>query len=813
MKKPTKKIAGARWISATTGLVELGRDWKKPDVPPLFSTVDNKLLTGLERASPYIYARRSGYFIENGLIHFMVFPSRFPNFELGERNLYVAGDFSNWGDAIGQNKWELSPSDWKGQVCFELQIPSHLCFDRKWVQFKFITSDGQWLDTPADAPNAAYDSHGHRNFRILPHQTGQHIFSFTRTRLEGFDGGGGVLWSEEGYEEMEPLVQGGYFLKAGTKLALGSIAEGNQTIFRLFAPRATRAQVSYYKDSGNTGDREILEMNRVDATTWEAVAPLNLHGWRYHFNIADTHGQKFTGIDAGIDILDPYALAAVGPSGPGIVWDRSLIEHPIETFNPPAREDIVIMEAHVRDLTTYASVDIDERERLGFSGLRKWVESEDFYVKSLGVNALELQPVQQYDVGDPSVYQWGYMPVNYFAPHAGYSLNSERGSQIREFQDLVAACHRRGLAVILDVVYNHTGEPNHLGHIDKQYFFEIDTKGEFFNWSGTGNTLRADSPMARRLIVESLTHFMEIYGVDGFRFDLAELIGLDALREIETALKKVRPSVILIAEPWSFRGHIGPRLKSTGYSSWNDGYRDFMRQYLTGRGDAKGLQYYLAGSPDHWTEWPAQTVNYVESHDDRCWLDDITENKDHNGANPTLLDRRRTHLMIAVLMSSLGIPMISAGQDMLRSKQGVRNTYLRGELNAIDYGRTHRYSGTHEYFRRWIQFRLSEKGRAFRLSKAASSDYFRFFQLDDSSAVAALFNADGGAGKGSGQLLFAVNPHEKEVSIEVAEIDLALWTQIADSERFDERGLETALYHIDGKTLKIPAMSCGLWVE
>ncbi len=811
MKKPPKKIAAARWISASSGLVELSKDWKREDLPPLFSTLDGTPLKDMRRASPQFFAERSGYYIEEGMITFVVYPGHYPNFELENRALYVAGDFNQWGNAIGQKSWKLKPGEREGRECLELNVPGNRCYERKWVQFKFITNDGQWLEVPADAPNVGYDAHGHRNFRIHPHQTGRHIFTFSRSRLDSFDGEGVILWKEEGYEEEAALLQGDYFLNARTDLTLGTMAEKNQTIFRLFASRATGASVSFYKDLQNSGGKQILEMKRVEATTWEADFPLNLHGYYYHFNLEDDHHQEHTGIDPEIDILDPYALAAVGPGGPGIVWDRSLIEPLPDNFTPPAMEDLVIMEAHVRDLAAKAPTPLEDCERLGFSGFGKWVESEEFYIKSLGINAVELQPVQQYDVGDAEFYQWGYMPVNFFAPHGGYSLVPERGSQIREFQDLVAACHRRGLAVIMDVVYNHTGEPNHLGHIDKHYFFELDPQGNFFNWSGTGNTLRCSSPMAQRLIIESLIHFMIVYGVDGFRFDLAELVGLDVLKEIERALKKVRPSVILIAEPWSYRGHIAQKLKSTGYSSWNDGYRDFMRQYLRGHGDVEGIQYYLAGSTGHLTVFPAQTINYVESHDDRCWLDDITENPGHNGAEPTFLDRRRTHLMIAVLMSSLGIPMISAGQDMLRSKQGVHNTYLRGDLNALDYSRIYRFSGTHQYFRDWIFFRLSEKGRVFRPTGAPSRKYMRFYSAAGSTALAALYNSD--CSIGQGRILFAVNPHLEEVSIKIEGIKVKRWKQVADHERFEEAGLKSALFPFQRGTLIMPAMSCGLWIE
>ena len=148
------------------------------------------------------------------------------------------------------------------------------------------------------------------------------------------------------------------------------------------------------------------------------------------------------------------------------------------------------------------------------------------------------------------------------------------------------AFHEAGIAVIMDVVYN-VGEPNHLLFIDKYYYFNLDDSNDLMNWSGCGNDLRCDTPMGRRLIIDSLKHLVQAFGVDGFRFDLAELIGVDVLREIETELKKVKPEIIMIAEPWSFRGHIQDALKASGYASWNDGFREGMVKYVRGAGNQR----------------------------------------------------------------------------------------------------------------------------------------------------------------------------------------------------------------------------------
>ena len=583
------------------------------------------------------------------------------------------------------------------------------------------------------------------------------------------------------------------------------------TAFRLFAPRASRVTLVLFRHL-DAPEPTSLVLDRLDDGVWETHHPADLHGWYYYYQVEGRSRGPSTHFNRDFRVLDPYALAAVGPAGPGIVWDPRRIKRPAPGFVPPPWHDLVILEAHVRDLIRRTPLELDEEERRGFAGLSKWLERQGCYLKSLGVNAVELQPIQEFgDSYDKGPYHWGYMPTNFFAPESSYAQVPECGSQIEELQELVAAFHRHGIAVLLDVVYNHVGEPNHLLHIDKAYYFRLDEAGNLTNWSGCGNDLRCETPMGRRLIIDSLVHLVETYDVDGFRFDLAELIGTEVLREVETALKRVKPSIVLIAEPWSFRGHNALELKSTGFASWNDGYRDFLRDYVLGQGNQEGLRYFINGSLGHLTAWPAQSVNYVESHDGLCWIDRITENPNHQGAYPTPNDRRRTHLMVAILMCSLGIPMLAAGQDFFRSKHGSHDSYRGGDVNAIDYQRLIAFSGSHEYFRRWIRFRLSEPGRLFRLDAPPGDGFLRFFGAEHGSALAALFNAD--HSRGPGRLLFAVNPHHEPVHIGLGDLRLAHWKQIADHERFDAAGLECALLPIAHRRIELPPLTCGLWQE
>ncbi|MEM9227052.1 MAG: alpha-amylase family glycosyl hydrolase, partial [Verrucomicrobiota bacterium] len=671
--------------------------------------------------------------------------------------------------------------------------------------------EGEWQMTPLEAPNREVEGDGTHPFLLEPRRTGRHVFIFQPTEKHPILGHEKLVWQDKKTTQECDIAFGHLLMARGTDRRLGVFMESGHTIFRLFAPRATRVAVTFYDDLEATA-AETHDLIRVNDDIWERVYHENLHGWYYHYTVEGEDNGNFSHFDPEFKILDPYALAAVSRLGPGIIFDPDKLPQTHTPHLPPAWHDLVIMETHVRDLVAYAELEMTPEERDGFSGVAKWLRSGDCYLKDIGVNAIELQPVQENDTRSPEEYHWGYMTCNYFAPESSYATEPEKATQIAEFRDMVDAFHEQGLAVILDVVYNHVGEPAHLLFIDKLYYFETTHKGDLMNWSGCGNDFKAHTPMGRRLIIDSLIHLIKTYDVDGFRFDLAELIGVDVLREVEHALKQVKPSLILIAEPWSFRGHIAQALRHTGYASWNDGYRQFIAKYVKGAANRDQFRYFISGSPHYFAMWPAQTVNYAASHDDRCWLDKITENADHNGYWPTTTDRRRTHIMCAILMSSLGIPMLANGVDFLRTKQGVNNTYQRGDLNALDYGRLRQFPGTHDYFRAWIAFRMSEQGCLFRLDGRQSDGYLKFFEEGDTSAIGVLYNAD----KSSAcrhQLLLAVNPHDYDFWLPVPELHPADWQQLADHERFAPQGLPGPTFKWQDGYLVLQSLSCGLWMR
>ena len=822
MAESPHRIVRAWLESLTTGVVELDRDWTSK-VPPRFTLgAQCPSPAGLSADTGLMAACSYRYFVNGvGEMVFALTPERGSAIDLTRDTLYVAGDFNGWQEAVGNESWRLRPEELDGEHVLMWRGAAARFLEPAGQRFKFVTGEYHWLSLPDNVPNGVRDRDGNMNRVIDPARTGRHLWRFSLAQPLDLAEALTVAWagtSEATAEVGVPLVPGVFFHELKTDLPLGALVREDETVFRLFAPRARGVTLSLRDALGEQSEiQEFPLVRRPDADgaagVWEVALGRNLHGWFYWYAVDGvlTGPGKF---EPKMRVLDPYALATVHHDGPGVVLDRAWVGQGDRSFKTPAWHDLIIAEAHVRDLAANAPVKALPGERRGFTGLRKWVESPDFYLHHLGVNCVELQPVQACDNVVVEDYHWGYMTNNYFAPEIGYALAPEAASGVRELQELIAAFHRRGMAVLLDVVYNHVGVPAHLMFIDRLYYFEQDAAGNLANFSGCGNDLRARSAMSKRLIIDSCVYLIEAFGVDGFRFDLAELIGADVLRDIEVALKRVKSDVILIAEPWSFRGHIAGALRDTGWASWNDGYRDFVRDYVRGGGTAERMEYFLRGSPWYFAKWPAQTVNYTESHDDRAWIDMITENENANGFIPTANDRRRTHLMAALLFMSLGIPMLAAGQDFLRSKHGVNNTYLRGDLNALDYRRLYRHLGTHAYFADWIAFRRSGTGRLLRQGAMPSEGFFRFFRASGSPAFAVIYNADGS--QGAERLLFAVNPTLGDVTIPVgagvAGAVAGAWEQLADHERFFASEGHGAKQPVEPE-LFVPALGCALWLS
>ncbi|MDR2677583.1 MAG: hypothetical protein LBB26_03410 [Puniceicoccales bacterium] len=578
---------------------------------------------------------------------------------------------------------------------------------------------------------------------------------------------------------------------------LGAFPSSLETLFCVFAPNARELFIRHGPQLEN-----FLPAREVKEGLWEAQVDQNLDGIPYVIQIVPK--DEFSILRENYThILDPYALAALSARGPGIVVDRSRLPQPIAHREPIPMEDLVILEGHLRDLLGLCT---EKYDRPTYATFHRWLSDRQSYLGQLGINALELQPLQEFDSLEDVEYHWGYMPVNYFAPTRAYATDKTIGSQIADLATVVQACHGMGIQFILDVVYNHVGEPNHLRMLGGDYFFRTNGDGTLTNFSGCGNDLRTEAAMARRLILDSLKYLVQTYDIDGFRFDLAELIDMETLKCIERELRAIKKGIYLIAEPWSFRGHSALNLKPTTWSYWNDDFRDSVRRYVLDTGNRDALRYFLSGCTSHLTRVPTQSINYTASHDDRVWIDGITETYLQDGRYPRPNDLQRTQLMFAILFMSLGVPMLSEGQDFLRSKGGACNTYKDGERNRLFPERLEQFQQLHAYVSQWIRFRLSPAGKLLRQKEAPADGFFRFFQTDDSeSALATLYNAD--SSQGPRQLFFLINPDLHTVHFPLPDVSLGSFRLVADGHQFYEKNSLQRL----SDPHSLGPLSCQVW--
>ena len=801
-------INEAYWIAPTTGFVLLNENWHDEHMPPLQLASYTHKLTKLCRADPSYFGAFSGYHQEGNYMCFTVNYKNVKHLQPEEKGIFLAGDFNGWDEARGNPVWQLSLSGDQRANTYTLCIEAEKVVKDQPVRFKFVTGDAFWLEVHSLAPNMIFDSDGLTNYELHPKRTGKHCFLFDVDDPNAIADAHQIVWHGDP-PVIAPIRPGLFFYELRMQCIPGAVVQNSETVFHTFAPRAKSVQVEYFWElNSDEQSHQFVPMKRLDETCWEARVNENLHGAYYYLRV-DGPVYPDAHFEPGMQLLDPYALATVSHAGPGIIWDARKLPTPPEALHePPPWEDLVIVEAHVRDLLAQSAYSISTDEKLGFTGMTKWLKRKSNYLNKTGANCVELQPVQQFDSHNKEEYHWGYMTTNFFSPCAWYALDPEKGSQLQEFRELVDTLHEEGFSVIIDVVYNHVGNPPFLLFLDKAYYFEVDHNGELINWSGCGNTTRASAAMMKRLIIDSLIHYVRHYDIDGFRFDLAELVGSETLDEVATELKKIKPGVVLIAEPWSFRGSIARELKHMGWASWSDGFREFLPQYVKGEGSTEGLAHFMKAGLGEVAEYPFQSINYTESHDDYCWIDRITENEDCNGDTPTEVDRARTHLMFAVLFASLGVPMISAGQDFLRSKKGHANTYQRGDLNALDYNRMQTHAKTQRYVRGWIQYRLSNAGRTFRLREAPTEDYL--VQLDTGNNGAALFhfNADQSI-KNAPQHLFAINPSREECLLNHQCPSKTSWMLVADAFQIKPEGLKDKYWKTE--KLAMPPLSCALW--
>jgi len=569
----------------------------------------------------------------------------------------------------------------------------------------------------------------------------------------------------------------------GRPYPLGPTWDGHGTNFSLFSEHAERVDLCLF-DADDAEER--IDVQQVTAHNWHCylpgVGPGQLYGYRVHGPYAPEQGHRF---NAHKLLIDPYAKAIEGP----VRWERAntlpyvpdpdnpdadlepddedsspamprcLVVDPSfhwEDDRPPDHRwsDMVIYETHVKGFTK-RHPHVPEHLRGTYAGLAS--DEALAHLIDLGVTAVELLPIHH--IVDESFLPergltnyWGYSSIGYLAPHALYAHGGSGGEALREFKGMVKALHRAGIEVILDVVYNHTAEGNHLGPmlsfrgVDNAAYYRLmpDDPRHYMDFTGTGNSLNPMQPSVLRLIMDSLRYWVSECHVDGFRFDLAsalarELYDVDRLSAFFDTIHQdpVLSQVKLIAEPWD----VGPGGYQVGnfpvlWSEWNGIYRDTVRDFWRGEANVAELAPRLTGSSDLYQadgRDPFASINFVTAHDGFTLRDLVSHNDKHNEANlednqdgtddnrswncgvegetddPQIeaLRQRQQRNFLTTLLLSIGTPMLLGGDEFGRTQGGNNNAWCQdNEISWLDWELAERNRELLAFTRRLIRLRL-----------------------------------------------------------------------------------------------------------
>ena len=543
----------------------------------------------------------------------------------------------------------------------------------------------------------------------------------------------------------------GYRVRPGKPLPFGVSTVPGGLNFSVYTSAGTSCTLVLLSRSENKIIKEIRipDHYRIGDVYSIVVFDLDYEDIEYGYKIegpfSPEDGHRFDGDNI---LMDPYARTTSGREEWGVEpnWElqyqhRSRIsfddfdwegDSPLEIRD----EDLVIYEMHVRSFTQ------SETSGVKFRGTYAGIVEKIPYLKKLGINAVELMPVFEFDefensrihpdTGERLYNYWGYSTVAFFAPKAGFASTGKFGMQVDEFKQLVKELHRANIEVILDVVFNHTAEGNEHGPsisfkgLDNKIYYMLTPEGYYYNFSGTGNTLNCNNPVVRNLVLDCLRYWASEYHIDGFRFDLASILGRDPwgaplnnppLLE-SLAFDPILSSCKLIAEAWDAGGlyQVGTFPAFGRWSEWNGKYRDTARRFLKGDEDQVGeLAQRIQGSPDLY-QWngrsQATSINFITCHDGFTLADLVSFDQKHNEANgefnrdggddnhswncgaegwtdnPGILELRRKQAMnaLGLLMTSRGTPMLLMGDEFGRSQHGNNNAYcIDSPVSWVDW--------------------------------------------------------------------------------------------------------------------------------
>ena len=472
--------------------------------------------------------------------------------------------------------------------------------------------------------------------------------------------------------------------------------------FRIWSPVAKEVKLEILKD----GKKDTYDLEYKDQGLWEISVCGDLEYAKYVYYV-----RVFDDFDR---INDPYAIATTADKRYNYIVDidnfyKMKYKKPFFSGNYP---DAIIYEASIRDFTcgllnskkgTYLGM-IDDR--VDANGEKRGLD----YIASLGITHLQLMPTYEFggvdSVNKDKYYNWGYNPEQFMVPSGWYSeFPDDPYSRINELLELIDECHKRGMRVVMDVVFNHVYHVDEFPfeHLVPGYFFRIEDNGYYSNASGCGNVIATERFMASRFITDTLEYYAKVFNVSGFRFDLMGLIDIGTTNNAREVLKKIDPNIILYGEGWNMPNPLPEELRSHMYNYrslpqfgyFNDKYRDYIKGNNWGKhpGYAYGIdksqydiEHLMLGSClDYYKfDQPYQSINYVECHDNYTFYD---YGRYHLKAHHKTV-KRAAVLALQIVILSQGVPFIHAGEEFLRTKCGVENSYdAKDSINKIDYNR------------------------------------------------------------------------------------------------------------------------------
>lgn len=597
------------------------------------------------------------------------------------------------------------------------------------------------------------------------------------------------------------------------------------TTFTLFAPdKAKNVKVRIYDKGLNGRKLKTVTMKLSGESQWTATIEGDLNHKYYTF---DTGKGECAGLFA----------KAVGVNGKrGAIIDMNTTDP--EGWNQDQRPivkspaDLIIYELHHRDFS------IDSSSGLKYKGkyLALTEPKAINYLKDLGVNAIHILPSFDYASVDETQldrpqYNWGYDPVNYNVPEGSYSTDPYTpATRIKEFKRMVQALHKAGISVILDVVYNHTFniDGSNFQRTYPDYFYRKTADGRYSDGSGCGNETASEREMMRRFMIESVKYWINEYHIDGFRFDLMGVHDLVTMNAIRRAVDEIDPTIFIYGEGWSAGTCAYPQdelaMKANtkqipGIAAFSDEMRDALRgpfnddkkgAFLAGLpGNEESIRFGIAGGVFHpqidykevnyskrpWADEPTQMISYVSCHDDMCLTDRLRASiPDITPDELTRLDQ----LAQTAVMTSQGVPFLLSGEEMLRNKKGVHNSYNSPDsINHLDWNNLKRYPQVFDYYKRLIALRKNHP--AFRLGSADLVRKHLEFIPTPSCVVA--YRLKGYAGRDDWKdIIVILNANKSDMQVAIPQ---GVYTVVCKDGKIDEQGLN----HVSGDRVTVGAQS------